>query len=157
MRLQYFNQDEFITPRGDDPHYSWWPKMSPELLVKLDILRHQWGAPIRLSRVDGGIGREGQSAGTSQHSVTRWGEVRAVDCFPERVVDAYDARVFIDLATMCGFTGIGVYPHWNGGLGFHLDVRADRDVGDPALWGAVSSPVGGQAYVPLSDALEAIA
>jgi len=145
MKLHYFKPEEF---------HGWYDKMSPELLVKLDILRHQWGRPIDISKASGAVGRNDNSQ--SQHNFSAWGEVRAVDIFPVGVISEDDADIFVTCATDCGFTGIGVYPHWSGGIGFHVDVRKDKKIGYPATWGAVNTEIGRQRYVAMSEALEAI-
>ena len=145
MRLHYFDKAEF---------HGWYDKVSPELLVKLDILRHQWGRPIHVSRAPGAVGRDDNSQ--SQHNYGAHGEVRAVDVFPEGVTSEDDAERFVLAATDAGMTGIGVYPHWNPCIGFHLDVRPDKEIGYPATWGAVNTEVGRQRYVAMSEAMEAI-
>jgi len=71
MKLYYFKEDEFI--RGD---INWYSRISPSLLVKLDVLRHIWGSPIIISPSPQAIGRY---EGTSQHNINKWGEVRAVE------------------------------------------------------------------------------
>ena len=145
MKLHYFSPEEF---------HGWYDKMSPELLVKLDVLRHQWGRPIRISPAPGAVGRDDNSQ--SQHNYGAHGEVRAVDVFPAGVITEEDAERFILSATDCGFRGIGVYADWSPSIGFHLDVRPDKDIGYPATWGAVNNELGAQKYVTMAEALEAI-
>jgi hypothetical protein len=145
--LYYFRPVEF----GE-----WWQMMDPRLLVLLDSLRHQWGKPIRISADDAAIGRNLGGSSLSQHNADKWGVVRAVDVFPEMLTSSFDAEDFVDLATRVGFTGIGVYPHWTGGIGVHLDTRVDAEPGNPAKWGAVNNAMGKQRYVALSEALEVI-
>jgi len=145
MKLHYFSPEEF---------HGWYDKMSPELLVKLDILRHQWGRPIRISPAQGAVGREDNSQ--SQHNFNRWGEVRAVDCYPEGLITEDDAERVVIAATDCGFGGIGIYPHWSGGIGLHVDVRPDKAMGYPATWGGVNTETGRQRYVAMSEALRVI-
>ena len=147
LTLYHFSRDEF---RG------WFDRCDPRLLILLDSLRHQWGQPIRISPADGAIGREMRDS-ISQHNIDKWGSVRAVDVYPEGVTNEHQAREFIDLAEQVGFTGIGVYPDWAGGIGFHLDVRVDAQPGKPAKWGAVNNENGVQRYVALSQALEMVA
>lgn len=142
MILHYFAPDEF---------HGWHNKMSPELLVKLDVLRHQWKQPIRVSENRRSVGREDNS--NSQHNYTKWGEVRAIDVLPTGVVNNISAHRFITLAVDCGFTGIGFYPDWKSGYGFHLDVRTDREIGHPATWGGVINSTGQQVYIPLGEAV----
>jgi hypothetical protein len=146
LKLHYFKASEF----GD-----WWGLMDYGLLVRLDVLRHQWGNPIRISQAEGAIGRHDDSE--SQHNVDRWGTVRAVDIYPGGILDGSDAERFVLAATDVGFTGIGLYPSWSGGVGFHVDVRTDREPGYPATWGGVPNPMGQQKYVSLNDALGVMA
>jgi len=145
MKLHYFKPNEF---------HGWYDKMSVELLVKLDILRHQWGRPIHISPAAGAVGRDDNSQ--SQHNFSRWGEVRAVDIYPEGLISEDDAEIAVIAATDCGFTGIGIYPHWANGIGLHVDVRSEKTIGYPATWGAVNNELGAQKYVTLSEAMEAI-
>jgi len=145
MKLHYFDKDEF---------HGWYDKMSQELLVKLDILRHQWGRPIHVSSASGAVGRDDNSQ--SQHNWAAHGEVRAVDIFPEGVVTEDDVERFVNVATDAGMTGIGVYPHWSPSIGFHVDVRPDKAIGYPATWGAVNTEIGRQRYVTMTEAMEAI-
>ena len=150
MKLKYFTQQEFSRkgPTGD--FINWFPRMSQELLIKLDLLRFNWGKPIHISPHNGAIGRFGNGAG--YHYWETHGEVMAVDTMPEGIESYDDAMAFIKLATKLGFTGIGFYPNWKPQCGFHLDVRPDRDYGNPAMWGAVNDGQG-QYTVTLSDAL----
>jgi hypothetical protein len=124
MNLRYFKESEF-----NRNGVNWFDKMNPELLIRLDALRGVWGAPIYLSQHPRGIGRMDDSG--SQHNYNKWGEVRAVDCFPS---GSYLHREFYELAQEIGITGIGYYPNWKQGDllrgGFHLDVRPE-----PAQWG----------------------
>ena len=145
--LHYFKAHEF--KRGGE---QWLVDMSPRLLVMLDSLRNMWRKPIMISKDPGAIGRfMGESL--SQHNITKWGEVRAVDVLPDGVITRDDANRFLMLATDVGFTGIGLYLDWASGVGFHLDVRIDRKPGSPATWGRVSSEAGPR-YVTLDEALE---
>lgn len=154
LYLHYFKPFEFGPSqyRTED----WWHEMCPRLLVLLDTFRFQWGRRVRISNNAVALGRKLGLDSISQHNFDRWGEVRAADCFPDGLVYREDARFAIYLARELGFTGIGLYPHWNGGVGLHLDTRRDRQPGDPALWGAVNGPKGEQQYVSLETALLAM-
>lgn len=133
--LVYFAPEEF-TRNGVD----WWYQIDPRLLVMLDVVRFMWGSSIEVSQDDQAVGRFlGNSP--SQHNVERWGECRAVDVLPSRIVSRGDAQRFFDLAVAVGFTGVGVYPHWHSGVGFHLDTRRHYRPGDPATWGALMRQV----------------
>ena len=150
--LYYFEPDEFR---------EWYFDMSPRLLVMLDTLRHQWGRVIEVSPADGALGRRmGESL--SQHNVAKWGEVRAVDIFPEGVETMQQAENFWMAARAVGFTGIGLYPDALPSTMFHLDVRIDRKPGNPASWGALRRMISKPAddddwrYVSLDDAMREV-
>lgn len=143
MKLYYFKASEF----GD-----WWGLMDYGLLFRLDVLRQQWGHPIYISQAVGALGREDDSE--SQHNVSRWGVVRAADIYPEGLADKSDAERFVLAATDVGFTGIGCYPQWSGGVGFHVDVRPGREPNYPTTWGGVLNKEGKQVYVSLNEAME---
>ena len=125
----------------------WLPVMSPKLLLRLDRLRDEWCKSISISKAKGAVGRLGK--GESQHNVKRWGECRAVDIFPKGIDTADDARQFIELCKLVGFTGIGFYPQWTK-PGFHVDVRDGERI---ATWGAYYE-LGGQRYYSIEEALE---
>lgn len=128
--LKNFQRTEFGT---------WADKMSPRLLVLLDVFRDFWGAPVRTVEslgVAGGLGRYLAPDADSQHNISRWREVRAVDVQPQGMTGAEDFRRAYRLAARVGFTGIGLYPDHTPTPGLHLDVREDRRVGDPATWSA---------------------
>jgi hypothetical protein len=150
MTLHYFHPDEFVSHGRD-----WLPDISPSLLVRLDILRHQWGRRITVSPAFGAIGRVAAGS-NSQHNIEKWGEVRAIDIMPAGIATMGNAHDFYLLCLDLGFTGIGFYPHWKPNPGFHLDVRQDRKPGDPATWGGVAGE-SGQVYVSINDAVEAFA
>ena len=149
--LHYFHSDEFIN--GDR---NWLRDCSPSLLVRLDVLRHMWGKPIRISAAPGAIGRMAGDS-QSQHNFERWGIVRAIDVMPAGIGTPEAANGFYLLAVDVGFTGIGWYPDWKPAPGFHLDVRSDHEPGAPATWGGVKNDLGQQVYVSLNDALESFA
>ena len=149
MRLQYFKDSEFRTFKN---------QMDRRLLVMADVLRHIWGRPVMISPASGALVR---NSGRSWHNVSLRGWCYAMDVMPEGVENVSDAERFHYEAMAIGFTGIGYYPHWyiNGNEqrpGFHLDTRTDREMGDPALWGAVKrgNIFGEQSYVDISVAFE---
>ena len=144
MHLEHFKNKEFR---------EWVEKMSPKLLAYLDLFRHRLGRRIQISPVNGALGRNGE--GKSQHYWENWGEVRAVDVLPEGMLYVEDARTAVRLAIECGFTGIGLYPHWRPSPGLHLDVRDTAKMGSPALWGAMKIVKDGkesQQYITLEKA-----
>lgn len=122
----------------------WYPLINRDLLKRLDEFRERWGAPVVISKADGGIGRHGN--GESQHNVDRWGSIRAIDVFPmvdngsgARYIDnAADLARAYEVARDVGFTGIGVYTDTEPGYMVHLDVRDDREPGNPAQWSRVN-------------------
>lgn len=131
LGLRYFDASEFG---------AWYPLMSVELLNKLDEFRHRWGYPVIISPAEGGIGRRDDSH--SQHNVNWLGEVRAVDVFPTVAGGGYMTTVdqrdrALRLAREVGFTGIGLYTDTQPGDMLHVDVREDREEGDPALWARI--------------------
>ena len=112
--------------------------MSPRLLTMLDVLRFRLGSAINISKAKGSIGRQDDT--DSEHNVSKWGEVLAVDCFVSGVYGQEQIWAVVEEATRVGFTGIGIYPEWcnNEGVkqcGFHLGVRPTRKMGTPATWG----------------------
>lgn len=135
--LKYFKPKEFGI---------WYPLMSAELLKKLDKFRERWGRPVMVSPVEGGIGRHGGDSAT-QHNVDRWGEVRAIDVFPEGMTSATERQRAYDIAKEVGFTGIGIYTDTVPSNLLHVDVRADRVAGDPAKWSRVNGKYGAIAEV----------
>jgi hypothetical protein len=150
--MAYFVAEEF---RG------WEPRMDDDLKDKLDEFRGALGYPVRVSPAEGAIGRRQGPAGTSQHNVDRWGEVRAIDVMPTptgpdgapRAMTKAEAEHAKAVAERVGFTGIGVYPGWQPFPGLHLDTRRDRAPGDPATWAGIPEPGGGQTYVAMDRGL----
>jgi hypothetical protein len=136
-KLKYFSISEFGI---------WWPLMSRDLLLKLDLFREKWGAPVDITSAEGGIGREDESG--SQHNVLKWGEVRAVDILPQGMNTSEDRQRAVTIARQVGFTGIGVYPDWKPSAGLHLDVRQ----GKFASWSAFKV-AGVQRYFNLEKGL----
>ena len=86
--------------------------MSPRLLTMLDVLRFKLGSPISISLAKGSIGRQDET--DSEHNVSKWGEVLAVDCFVGGVYGHEQVWSVVEEATRLGFTGIGIYPEWTG-------------------------------------------
>jgi hypothetical protein len=110
--LQHFEPSEFGP---------WWSLMDVDLLRKLDTFREAWGDQVRISGVDGALGRyAGDSA--SYHNVDRYGRVRAVDCFP-RGLTPDNAEYAVKLAEQAGLGGVGLYTDTAGGMMMHLDNR----------------------------------
>lgn len=153
LKLYHFTSEEFR---------DWWDHMNPRLLICLDIWRDMRDKPIYISGNEWALGRDTDENADSQHNVLMWGDVRAADVFPSGLTTRKDAQKAITLAQRSGFTGIGLYPHWNGGVGMHVDVRYDREPRNGAMWGAVNVPDGydddgneiyRQEYVPIEEAL----
>ena len=154
LYLHFFRPAEFgPTPYRED---NWWHEMCPRLLVLTDTFRFQWAKPITISNNNFALGRRLGQGSESQHNIDKHGEVRALDCFPGGIKTRSDAEYAVSLAKELGFTGIGFYPHWNGGPGLHLDTRRDREPGAPSIWGAVNNEQGKQIYVSLEEALLAM-
>ena len=131
----YFVEPEFVDNSGE----KWFGRMSLKLLSMLDQLREETGYSIQIKKTTGAIGRR---QGSSQHNVNRnnWDEVRAIDISvfngDGTLLSGNQAEEFAKKAKNIGFTGIGVYPLWST-PGFHLDVRWNRNAGDPATWSDV--------------------
>jgi len=139
----YFKAEEFR---------EWADHMSVVLLAKLDVFRAHWGAPVNVSKHPLAIGREDRSK--SQHNVRLWGEVRGIDLQPRGMVYREDMARAIECARLSGFTGIGIYPHWQPTAGIHVDVRVGRKPLHPAMWGAIRpDPAKGQDYTTVGRAL----
>lgn len=149
--------DALYTPRYFSPGEfgGWFEQMAPELLRKLDRFREQWGGRVVVSPVAGGVGRHLGEGDQSQHNVDQWGEVRAVDFFPQvrdlagrwrYINSAAEIRRAYEVARAVGFTGIGVYTDTAPGYMVHGDVRPDREPGDPATWARVSGEYRGVSF-----------
>ena len=151
--LHYFRASEF--GKTDHRDRDWWPAMNPGLLVRLDVLRSMWGGPIHVSGHARALGRHGGDS-HSDHNVDRWGDVRGADVFISDVRYRADVEAVKMAAEEVGFSSIGVYPDWRGGIGFHLGVREDNGGRQPmATWGAVSRE-GSQEYVSFKEALSKV-
>lgn len=120
----YFKPEEFG---------GWYDQISPELLYKLNAFRSLWGAPVSISQNVDGVGRH---TGTGQHNVDLWGEVRAVDIFPQGMNSIEDMQRAYDIAVRVGFTGIGLYTDTSKPM-LHVDVREDEEVGSPDTWSRI--------------------
>ena len=142
----YFDKAEFVTPHNGFS-IDWYPRLSNVLLVRLDLFRYRIGLPINVSKAKGAIGRTDNT--TSQHNFSHWGEVRAIDVFPDGLLTMADAYNYRDIAIECGFTGIGIYPDKSPSPMMHLDVRENREIGQPALWGQI-----GGKYVSFDEAAQ---
>lgn len=133
MHLEHFVKSEFR---------EWWQRMSHRLLVLADVLRHQLGSAIEPSKNKAALGRNGGNS-ESAHNIDRWGEVLAMDFFVSGVYFRAQAEEVVDRMRKIGFTGIGVYTGTRNNRGelqvmFHGDVRPDRKMGDPAVWGRIN-------------------
>jgi len=145
MHLQYFDSHEFGEQSG---------LISDRLKILLDLWRHRLGCPVTISPVDGALVRQMGSESQSAHNVDYWGECLAADVFAADVWTQREAKRAIELATGCGFTGIGIYADTHNIDGikqpmFHLDVRPTHNMGDPATWGRVDGK-----YVAISQAID---
>lgn len=154
--LYHFKPNEFVRADKYGNEVNWYDQMDPRLLVLLDVARFQWDKPIAISAHPEAIGRQlGDSL--SDHNIDRWGKVMGIDVMPEGINTTEDARAFRLLARDLGFTAIGFYPHWKPRPGFHLGVRADREMGKPAEWGFVRVNEKSVAQVSINDAMEMLA
>ena len=115
----------------------WWALMNPDLLTRLDDFRDRLGFPVSISTAPGAIGRHTGNP-SSQHHVTR-GKIAAVDVMPHWPLGGTkgELRQAYNLAVELGFTGVGLYPDWSPRPGLHLDVRDDRQAGNPATWSGI--------------------
>lgn len=147
--LRFFDESEF----GDSLHV-----MSLRLLVLLDAFRFRSGQPFKISPHERALARYDGDASESAHNVDCWGECLAVDGFSHGMKTQANARHRIELARALGFTGIGLYPHWqlddSEFPGLHLDCRPNAEPGAPATWGGMPKKRGrGQRYISLEEAL----
>lgn len=148
LGIEYFSVAEL---RG------WWYKTDPRWFICADMLREYSGLVIRISPVNGAIGRDQGADGKSDHNYTRWGRVFGIDTMPVFSRATEDGSVesqaytFYQQAQWCGFTSIGYYPDWKDAdgshsPGFHLGTRRDRRPGNPATWGGLRDLKGGSKY-----------
>lgn len=149
--------DALYVPRYFSPGEfgGWYDQMAPALLRRLDDYREAWGGRVVISPVPGGVGRRLGEGDHSQHNVDQWGEVRAVDFFPQvRGLDgkwryinsAPQIKRAYEVARQVGFTGIGVYTDTTPGYMVHGDVRPDRTAENPAVWSRVAGQYKGVAF-----------
>ena len=110
--MQYFKEEEFN---------GWYDQLHPELKIALDKLRELIKRPIFISQAEGAVGRKDDS--NSYHNINKHGYVMAVDIFPTYVKTKDDCTFIYDKAVEAGFKGIGLYPFWRQGIGFHVDIR----------------------------------
>jgi len=147
VKIEHFEDSEFR---------EWHYLMSPRLLVMLDVLRHEVGTPIIISKHKDSLGRFLGKSNKSEHNYDHWGEILAADCFLSGVYFRSQVENVVNVAKSIGFTGIGVYPEWTNNrgkpqCGFHFGVRPTRIMSNPATWGVV----GGKS-VSLASALSHI-
>lgn len=153
-KLDHFTEWEFG---------KWWGQMRPEILRSLDHFREYWGPPVIIRfkwdgpHVAGRLGRTHGPDGTSDHNIDRWGEVRAVDCFPQGMNDRQAMERAISIAERVGFNALGIYPDARPSPMIHLGQRPDAS--RTAMWGALRSEQAGRTwdYVATVVALEQIA
>lgn len=140
--LRHFKAEEFG---------NWWAWMHPALLHALDFAREVLDVPLKISAVNGALGRHLQGE-KSMHNVDRLGYVMAADVILPRGFPLAEA---FDIVRRAGVvSGLGVYPDWNQGPGLHLDVRhlsgwnetRQATVKEPATWSATKGSIGQQVY-----------
>ena len=144
---QHFDAEEFR---------EWSDDMSARLVTMLDVLRFKLGSPIEISASEYALGRNLGVGKMSEHNIDHWGEVLAVDCFISGVCNRAQVEAVVYEATGIGFTGIGVYSdtHNNSGeeqVMFHLGVRPNEMMGNPATWGRVDGE-----YTTLMAAIQSL-
>jgi hypothetical protein len=138
VKLIYFSTGEFGI---------WWPFMDHELLEKLDEFRARWGERVLINHPNsGGLGRVGADNETSQHyagpsrsNIVQ--QVRAADITPTGIEAPNGLQRAYRIAHEVGFHGIGLYPpgaNWSS-PGLHVDVRQDRQPGNPATWSRINN------------------
>lgn len=133
LKLRHFTRDEFdhlTNVNGQVIKIDWWPKLSKDLLLRVDLFRHILGVPVIVSPAADAVGRYRGPGDDSRHNIDMWGEVQAVDLMPQ-MGDMFKAYT---VAVMSGFTGIGIYPDWTPHWGIHVDVRPGQNSGMPATW-----------------------
>ncbi|WP_299203295.1 hypothetical protein [uncultured Amphritea sp.] len=113
----------------------WADDMALGQLLALDRFAKLWGAAVTVSGNAAALGRHMGPNELSQHNIDRWGEVRAVDVFPEGLTRE-NAKIARDLAKQSGFSGIGVYLDTSRPM-MHLDTRPDRTPDNPAQWSRI--------------------
>ena len=147
-------QDAYLHYFTSNEYRQWWDSMNPALVVRVDVFRGLWGAPVDVSGHCRALGRHNGSGNASDHNVDNDGMVNAVDVFPRGLRTQKDAARAMDAAMRAGIGSIGLYPHWGGGVGLHLGVRVGRGgSNEMARWGAVLKS-GVQTYVSWEEALD---
>lgn len=152
LLLHYFVRGEF----GPTPQRAmdWWEMMDPAVLVRLDVFRNMWNDSFMVSPHGRALGRLDNVSNTSDHNVEKRGRVQCVDGFPAGMTTQKDAEKAKELARQCGFSSIGLYPHWRPSPGLHLGIRLGAGGRNPmAEWGAVRTPDGKQKFVSWEEAL----
>jgi hypothetical protein len=149
MAIEHFSASEF----GD--HYGLYPA---QFIHYLDLFRARWGRPGWLNNrfgVTGALARFDGPDSESEHNVDYWGSCLAADVIPDGMTSRDEGDRALRLALECGFTGIGIYPHWNPEAGLHLGIRPTRPKGNPAQWSGIK--VGGkQVYRSITEGLNAL-
>ena len=149
--LHHFSASEF-GPSRHGRTTDWWPAMAPELLVRADVFRAMWGAPIMVSGHRRALGRHDDPTNRSDHNVNRHNRVNGFDAFPSGLRTRADAERARQIAQQVGLSSIGLYPHWSR-PGLHLGVRKGNGGPAPmATWGAIQRD-GQQMYVTWDEAL----
>lgn len=143
---QHFTSDEFR---------EWADDMSPRLVTLLDVLRFRIGSPIVISPNPDSLGRELGQHDESAHNIDYWGEVLAADFFVPHVSTRGAVEDVLHNMEQLGFTGIGLYTdtqyHGRPLPMVHGDVRPNRDMGQPAIWGRIRGE-----YTSLMAALQSL-
>lgn len=140
--LRHFRAEEFG---------NWWAWMHPALLHALDFAREVLDAPLKISAVNGALGRHLQGE-KSMHNVDRLGYVMAADVILPPGMPLKGAYMLVKHAGVA--SGIGLYPDWKQGSGLHLDVRhlspwnetKTASLQRPATWSGVMGRDGHQVY-----------
>jgi hypothetical protein len=151
LLLHHFTAPEFAS--NDHGRADWWADMDPAFLVRLDVFRAMWGAPITVSGHPRALGRHLGPGSHSDHNIDVRGTVQCADVFPGGMTSQADAERARDLARAVGLSSIGLYPHWSQ-PGLHLGIRKGFGGNRPmATWGAVNRG-GKQVYVSWGEALK---
>lgn len=152
--MNHFTRDEFVT-YDSDGNKTWWYEFYNQVVLEwLDDFREEWGRPVYLSPAEGAQGRYSGFHASSRHNIDHWGEIFAVDCFPEGMTTQAEVKRAVKIAEKVGFNGVGIYadtsfksqPHPM----IHLDRRASY-----ARWGRVKEPKG-RRYTPIDTAINRI-